>query len=191
VNPVGRHSPPMPMPLAAPRGGFFVLSSGSTAARPRAAGLPSPESGRRPGSLPSDRGSGPSTGPWSQPRGQWHGQPWRAIAVRHRGWCMDQGVRGRRCTAPAQPTGMLLPGPACWLQPGFGDCWDVVPRTAGDARTCDHSRGWMKPNRIGRTVGSDRTHDHEKAPPGRGSSQWLGGDLNSRPWGYESHALTS
>ncbi len=21
--------------------------------------------------------------------------------------------------------------------------------------------------------------------------EWLGGDLNSRPWGYESHALTS
>ena len=23
------------------------------------------------------------------------------------------------------------------------------------------------------------------------SRRWLGGDLNSRPWGYESHALTS
>ena len=31
----------------------------------------------------------------------------------------------------------------------------------------------------------------QKAPPKQGKRIWLGGDLNSRPWGYESHALTS
>ena len=30
-----------------------------------------------------------------------------------------------------------------------------------------------------------------KNPANAGLNQWLGGDLNSRPWGYESHALTS
>lgn len=30
-----------------------------------------------------------------------------------------------------------------------------------------------------------------KSPAYAGLNQWLGGDLNSRPWGYESHALTS
>ena len=30
-----------------------------------------------------------------------------------------------------------------------------------------------------------------KNPASAGLNQWLGGDLNSRPWGYESHALTS
>jgi hypothetical protein len=34
-------------------------------------------------------------------------------------------------------------------------------------------------------------HAIKKAPLKRGAEEWLGGDLNSRPWGYESHALTS